>query len=464
VMADLGAWSSMMPDVAFVGGADRWIVGMWRHFATEDRVRVYFHDRENLTLNSGTLNSSHNPTGEFATFPAVAGSSHPTQGTTGYLVYRMDPIYGNSPVSKVHGLEIDAQNRTVAAAAQVVAGAHADAENPDINCQRGWGENGWVVVWQERASANDDYDVFAVGVEWPTLVLSGRTQVGPDNLGDKVRPVVQGWDGRFLVAMLQDVTPETYGHFYGRNILAARVDWAGGTSLPQAAPHRNVGSTPAQGLTQLELGFDGVTRSHWCLAFDRDALTGVSSTVHRLGYTGAVTEVAFLGAGNYHTAVTWNGPAREFQLVAAHNGPNGVVNGLRLQQPSTTWHLIYGNSCGPGVIGSSTMPYPGSEFYRVDLESAPQSVVGALCFSATGGSLELGPIGAPNCWSNLGSLDVMLPIVTNSTGEASFTMPLPDAPLFLGDLHWQFLYMWPAAPTPFAIGTTRGLRASVRNN
>ena len=55
-----------------------------------------------------------------------------------------------------------------------------------------------------------------------------------------------------------------------------------------------------------------------------------------------------------------------------------------------------------------------------------------------------------------------MPIDTGANGQSTFTIALPGAPLFIGDLYWQHLYFWPAAPTPLAIGATRGMRSSVR--
>src|SRR5690606_9842721 len=144
VFADLGAgWSDLFPDVAFVGGADRWTIGWWRHTGAEDRVRAYFHDREDTRLNSGVLASNHNPGTEHASFPTVGGRSHPTVGTDGVMVYRMDPFFGNSSTSELRLVQLDAVNRSFGGSS-IVAAAPFDAEAPDVNCQVGWGDDGWI--------------------------------------------------------------------------------------------------------------------------------------------------------------------------------------------------------------------------------------------------------------------------------------------------------------------------------
>lgn len=461
-MNDLTAnWSSMTPDVTFVAGADRWVVTTWRHTATDDRLRAYFHDRDNTVLNSGTFDSSYNPGTEHVSFPAVGGTSHPTVGTFAVAVYRMDPFFGNSAISQVHAATVDAWNRVITG--RMVVEDVLDADNPDVNCQLGWGENGWVVAYAARSSAIDDFDVYCrrVTIE-PSATVSPRVLVGPDSLGDKLRVAVQGWDGRYLVAMLQDVGVETNGVHFARNVLASRLDWSA-SGLPVVAPHRTPVAMVVQEVTHLALGFDGTSRSHWCLLYDSGGFTTPPATsFKRLGHSGGTVEQGTLGAPRFHGAVSWNGVDNEFQITTGTSDAVGTLYANLLRQSPNAWHLEYGAACGPGTIGSSTLPIMGSEFYRVELASAPPQQLALLCFSGGSGATSLAPIGAPNCVMNLASLDVTLAGLTDATGALGFTFALPDAPAFFGDLYWQFVYLWPAAPTPLTIGATKGLRASVR--
>lgn len=453
-------WSSLLPDVTFVGGADRWVLVFWRHTGAEDRVRAYFHDRDNTTFASGVLDTSLNPAGEHATFPAVGGTSHPTIGTEALLVYRMDPFFGNSARTQVHAAVLDAANRRIGGVG--IVENQRDAENPDVNCQLGWGETGWIVVYQARDSAIDDYDVFARRVSLdPGLTISAERLVGPDGLGDKVRPVVQGWDGHYLVAMLQDVTPETNGQYFGRNVLTARVEWTA-AAAPTIRPHHVSSSSASQDLTHVRLGFDGVTQSHWCVLHDAAVFTAPTTVATRVGHTGGTIETTALGPQRFHGAVSWNGVAREFQIVVCANDAPNQIYAHRMQHGPSVWNLVYGGSCGAGVITSDTLPYPGSERYRVLLQNAPPGQVAALVLSFGSGSTDLGPIGAPNCTNNLAAFAGTIPMVTDGAGGAAFTLALPDRPLFTGDLYWQYVYIWPAAPTPLPIGATQGMRASVR--
>jgi hypothetical protein len=359
----------------------------------------------------------------------------------------------------VHAVTVDATARVILGR-QVVEDVD-DADSPNVNCQIGWGEDGWIVVYAARSSAIDDYDVFArrVAVQ-PQHAVTARVRVGPDNLGDKLRAVVQGWDGRYLVAMLQDVGPETNGQHFAREVLTARLDWPSLTATPSVAPHRNSASSAQQNLTRLALGYDGNSRSHWCLTFDSGGFgLPMVTNAKRLGWSGGIVESTALGTGEYHTALAWNGAANAFVILACSGDKVLQRSWLPSQH---AWHALYGSGCGNGAISSPTMPYPGSQFYRVELSAAPPQQLALLCFSSGPGGVSLASIGAPNCMLNLASLEVTLGFVTDGSGAAGFTMALPDSPLFVGDIYWQWVYLWPAAPTPLTIGATQGLRSSVR--
>src|SRR5690606_12108579 len=138
----------------------------------------------------------------------------------GVMVYRMDPFFGNSSTSELRLVQLDAVNRSFGGSS-IVAAAPSDAEAPDVNCQVGWGDDGWIVTYQARTSAIDDYDIYVDRIDANSSGLVGSTWIGPNDLGDKVRPVVQGWDGRYLVAMLSDVTPEIHGNHFGRAVITA---------------------------------------------------------------------------------------------------------------------------------------------------------------------------------------------------------------------------------------------------
>lgn len=453
-------WSSILPDVTFVGGADRWVVGYWRHTPTGDSVGAYFHDKESLTLNGGHVASHYIPT-EHMSFVSVGGRSHPSSGTNAVMAYRSDPFFGNSDTSRIWAVELDALNRRFGGRTPVSSSAE-DGEAPDVNCQIGWNDDAWLIAYQSRDDASDDYDIKVGRIAAHGFGRMGTAFVGPSGMGDQVRPVIQGWDGRYLVAMLDDVTAEINGQHFARSVLAARLDWPGNGSNPVSHPHRTVATSVSRELTHLALGFDGVSRSHWCLLFDRDVFSVPTTEVRRLGYTGAVTESADLATPSYHAAATWNGITQEFVIVHCRNTPGGSVYGRRLQYAAAARNRLYGSACGPGAISSDTTPVAGSQFYRVTLENTSPWQLAAVGLAFGQGSTPLGGVGAPGCVDHLAPGAAYVPISTGPNGRGTIGVALPDAPLFQGDLFWQYVYTWPAAPTPLAIGVTRGLHTSVR--
>jgi hypothetical protein len=97
----------------------------------------------------------------------------------------------------------------------------------------------------------------------------------------------------------------------------------------------------------------------------------------------------------------------------------------------------------------------------VTLASAPPNQPGVLILGLGATGLELGGLGAPNCFLNVASILVTLPFSTGSAGSFTFTTPLPDDPLVTGDVYWQFFYGWPARPHQAAIALTRGMRSHI---
>lgn len=468
VFAETSTTSTFLPDVCYVAGADRWVVGYWSHDSANDYPRAYFHDRDNLTFNSGVVATNHNPPGEHITFPAVGGTSHPTIGTTGLMVYRSDPFFGNSTNSQSYAVGLDAAARAFVNPRTIIStNTLGDVEGADVNCQIGWGDNFWIVAYQSRSSVFDDFDIYVTRVSTSLTVsaASADQPLQPANLGDKVRPVVQGWDGRYMVAMLQNPTPETNGLFFGSAVYVDRFDWPNASLTPTVYSPAIAATSGQQDITRLGLAFDGVDYSHWCLTYGAESFSTQRCKVARLGYSGGATESDYLGggmAGTLDASATWNGVTREFQLVYCGNALGGPVYAQRFSYPATAFNQLTGLACGPGTISSDTQPYAGTEYYRVSLSSGGTNQLAILTASFTPGSFSLIPVGAPGCFLNVGSLDVTLGFVTNAVGATTYTLALPDQPVFAGNLYWQYAYVWPASPNPLALGFTQGMRSSVQ--
>lgn len=457
VSGDWVEWS----DVSYVGGADRWVIAYWVHSVGSDRIRAYFHDRGNMATNSGLVVTHNTGPTEHHSFPSVGGSAHPTNGTTALVVYRSDPFFGNSDASVIYGVGADATNRAFHSQRVKVNRIASDGEAPDVTSQLGWDDNGWIVAYQGKLSPVDDYDIYVTRIS-TNIGWMGEAQIGPDDLGDKARPVVEGWDGHYLVALLQDVTAELNGLYFGSTIRVERFEWSNTSGVPNRVVQRVVASSPLKDLTQLRLAFDGLTQSHWVLTHDADAFTSATSRVKRLGYTGGVVEDLRIDAGaspRYHAAVTWNVATGEFPIVFCSTQLAVPIGGQRLQYPNA-FNLTYGASCGPATIGSDTLPFAGRNRYRVALTGAVLGQPGALLCGTSAAGIDLGPIGGVGCRLNVTSV-AALGFGVPTTGSYAFTAPLPDVPVATGDIYWQFVYGWPAAPGSLKLGLTAGLRTHI---
>ncbi|HEX5051344.1 MAG TPA: hypothetical protein VFZ65_06200 [Planctomycetota bacterium] len=464
------SWSTVFPDETFVGAADRWLLTFWRQFTTgETRVRVYFHDKANTSLNSGTT-AFHDPAaGEHDSFPSLGGRRNPNPGSgnTALLTYRADPYYGNSPTSVVWGVLVDAATRTIATLRVQISRPNLDAEAPDVNSVMGWNDDAWVVVYEGTNGAPDDYDVYVARVSNYGALLAD-IYVGPDPGGDKTRPVVEGRDGRYLVAMLADPAPEYGGQRWARNIWTERFDWISGMAAPIKYGPRLLRSDAAQDISHLRLAFDATTTSHWCLVYQADSVSSPVGYAERLGSHGYPTESVQLDGGapgRYHPSVAWNAAAREFPIVFCSTEATQPVYAQTFQYPASATNVSYGSGCAPGSYSFTALaPYAGSEFFSIRLSGLPAGQLLVLALSLQAANLSLLPAGMPGCTllvdPNAPSfLGTFLTLTTTSTSV--FPLPLPDHPLFQQDLFAQALVGWPGL-NALGLATTSGLQMHVR--
>jgi hypothetical protein len=118
----------------------------------------------------------------------------------------------------------------------------------------------------------------------------------------------------------------------------------------------------------------------------------------------------------------------------------------------------------PPTLSATGLPEIGTTF-TIRLSLAKQSSTGALAFGASNtqwGALELpyrlSLFGAPQCWINV-SLDLLLPLTTDSFGQASVPLLLPNDPGLIGArFHNQALVLDQAA-NPFGYSFTNGATA-----
>ena len=467
VFADVNSnESALTPDVAAASGF--WVICYANHTATTDDVRLHRSVFSALGFD-GTVSKVVSTNGYHYSFPRIGGAAATNpypQASDVMIVCRADSVFGNTASSFVNAIAYNPAANNVIGQLRISSAIY-DAESPSIQAQLGPNDFDWIIAYAAKSGAQPNYRTMVTRLN-PTIIgwTAPPVMIGPlAQPGDHVRPVVDGRGGRYMVAMLQDVTPETNGRYFARNVYAQRFDWASWSSGAIALPENLVATASNQDLTQLGLAYDSTTASHWCLCYHHDLHTLAHAHAVRLGSTAGVTERADLDGGQFNrfdSAVCYNPRRREFALVYCVAESSWGVYSQFLQYPATAVNSVFGTACGPGIIASSTPPLAGSLFYDVALSNAPVNQPAALWLGTGPGNVDLGPVGAAGCTLYLASITVALPFYTGSAGGYTFRTSLPDLPLITGDLYWQFAYGWPASPNPLQLGATRGLQTAIR--
>lgn len=470
-------WSTVRAGAAFVGAADRWALCLQREFPSTGsntvRVRVYFHDKANVALNSGTT-AFHDPAaGECNWYPSVGGTNGgSTTGTNALLVYQADvtATKTNTTTSKIYSVLVDCVARTIGTRSELnTTVTTADREFPDVNQESNGGTASWIVVWEQfdNSISGDDVDVIAGRVE-SNNTLVGTQFVGPATGTPihKVQPQVSGRNGRYCVSMTRAATRSAAGGGFGSEILVERFDWSETATTPTKLGPKTLVSGGSANFVNGGIAFDDNTASHWALVYQRGSFTTGDTFVIRVGYSGGATEAATLYSspnGSYSPNISFNDDGNEFLCVYASNDspPSGLpVYGQRLQYPADALDVLYGTGCGPAGIGSTT-PKAGDEFFRVATAGLAAGTPLAFLFSLGAGAIPLDFIGATGCVANINVNPGTFLFTLNSTSPTGISFPLPDDPVFIGDLHIQAAY--PSLGLNAAnLGATRGLRVQVR--
>jgi hypothetical protein len=223
----------------------------------------------------------------------------------------------------------------------------------------------------------------------------------------------------------------------------------------------------------LSIAFDRDNASHWAIGYEFRGTTSPgpvpSAGVVRVGYSGGIVESAGLissSLGAFYPAVTFqtqNPALQDNRFLVAYASPgigNTLVGRQFLYHPGAT-STTYGTGCGSGTI-SSGLPRAGTESFPVRITNAPAATA-AILFTAFGpDSIPLGGLGMTGCVFNVSpAFFLSLVTATDAAGRGALALPLPDRPVFAGDVYLQWLYLSPGA-NPAGLQSTRGLRATVR--
>ena len=476
VFTDLNTgWSTGRAGVAFVGGANRWVLALERDFPASNtiRSRVYVHDSGNTTLNSGTT-MFHDPSSSEANrLPAIGGTAGFSSGNNALLVYQADvtSTRANTSSSRVYGVLINAATPSIGSRFLLwnPGSSNWDQEYPDVNQVSDGGSASWIAAFQQLDNniSGDDWDVETVRVT-STGTVAGMVFQGPSGGTPlhKRNPQVSGRGGRYMVSFLRD----NGSAGTGSEIMVARFDWSETAATPVKKQIRTVISdTVTQDFSNGGLSYDSNSDSHWAMVYQRGGFTTGNTFVRRLGFSGGTTEAATLYSspnGSWSPNVTFNDDASEFLIVYGSNDnpPTGLpVYGQRLQYDSNATNVLYGTGCGPGNI-SADRPLAGLEGFTVFLSAATASRPATLLCSSSASSINLSFIGMTGCFTLTAPGAPFLFSIgtgTNASGSASISFNLPDAPVLIGNLYFQWAYIAPGL-NPLGVGATRGLRSQVR--
>jgi hypothetical protein len=464
--------STREPSVASVGGANRWVVAYESYFPSSVTytINAYVHDFANPTPQSGTL-LNVTPSGR-ALNPRVGGQRSWTAGAMALVVWHR-PAADNSS-SEVYGRLVDAGAPGVRPPVLIgpdVFLAGGPAPNgvyrlwPCINQENGGGDGSWIVGWSERRGPSSNvYDLKIARIS-PAFLSPSTTLPHASLPNYKHSPRLAGRDGRYLLSFLTNTTLNGYG----TALHVQRFDWPDSANAPTyLGPVRAIAQNTFD-LFQGGVAFDTVSASHWAVVWGQGRDVGTSDVyAARVGYTGGTVELQTVYArpttGAQSPSVTFDQRAESFPIAYCTHElgtPLLPVYSVRLTYPANAVSVLYGTGCG-GTIGS-TIPDAGSEFFRVTLAAGAQNPnqPAALFAAFQPSSIDLAVLGMPGCILNANPV-VTFGMATNASGSASLTLPLQDAPVFLGDLYFQWAFLSPAVSWPLKVATTRGLRAQVR--
>ncbi|MCB9891220.1 MAG: hypothetical protein H6833_06215 [Planctomycetes bacterium] len=483
VYADLSSqYSDQKACTAFVAGADRWLIGMQRDYSTATgdyaTIRLYYHDKGNLSFNSGIAFSIVAIGNESFTNPDLGGTASFSSGEHGMLVYQRDLSSSrrNTPNSEIIGVPIRATTTQFLSAyvtSDLPVGTRYDRENPTVNQVASGLGDGWIAAWQEFDSSLrfPDVEIHAVRTDDQARRTGSSVRLVDPISRRAVMPKIAGSDETYLL---------TYGlsgsmtSSRATGLRSMRVDWSVRSAVPSLGTIRTIASSSTDWFENEDLAFDRNTRSHWVATYASKRQLTLSPTtlsVARMGGSGAVTEAAnLLTNSSLETrgpAVAYDARYGRFAIAyttteALRNGTQYRVRALHMLYPPTATRASYGLSCGPGRI-TAGFPFAGNYEFAVELSNVTPGVPWLMLLALQTGSIPLDPIGMIGCTMLVDPSSVLVSATgtTDRRGNASTPLPLPDDPVFTGDLYFQYLYLAQGI-NPANLATTSGLLVRVR--
>ncbi len=480
VFQDLSTtYSDRNVTVAFVDGADRWMVGFERETAANSAIRIYFHDQRNTTLNSGLGVTKPQPLGHFERKPDLAGTWL-TPDVFGVLTWQDEGTSSTTdPNTAVFIAVVNAAARIIGANVEVgtaAAGTTYDRENPSIEpVSTADPGQGWLVVWQEYTYRilNDDWDIMGMRIS-PTGAKLGTATLVSGGTRHALTPAIAGAQGSYMLSygLSADLTSTAL-----TELRVVPVHWALVNATPTVLPSRLIrAATPPLSLVRNGvMAMDEFIGGFFALAYSSTQVIGLqprsTARIARLTTNGVAAENTVLfadtAADGLVPSVAYAYPAEHYVCAYGSNENTGarahMLYGRVFDYPPAAGELRYGNGCGAAIIDGNR-PWAGNQLYRVSVSSAVPGQLAVLYAGLSPATIPLTVLGLTGCDFLLDPNTLLLSVPTPVSGQgyASVYVPLPDDPLLTGDLYFQYLYLSPGANQAGAL-MTRGLQALVRN-
>jgi hypothetical protein len=446
------AWSALEGRLAGVGGVGRVVAGFTRAFplgtplpSLRRAVRWHAHDKADLGLSTAVGSVSTTPD-QHDWAPSVGGSNAFAAGRFAVMVFQRErgTSFFDTADSDVLAVRLDltAPGQGASLLVPVAATAGRDEQRPTVNPEAlGGSAVQWLLGWEERDGAGDDFDVVVRGLDSEAALSAATlgTAEANDSTTDKRDPRLAGQGGRYLLAYRQ---VDRSGPF--DRVRAQRIDWA--VRAGSGARVHASASVEGSNTADLEIGgltYDNNTDNHWAVTVlrTRGNRHDADLAVFRLGFRGRTLEREFLYApGNPLELLRRGAPVvydddneRYRMLFVQHDGVADVVRAATLTQAAVVPERPYGASCATTPVDWLGTQRIGSEAESLRVRPPLGTTNVVLVLSLTPADLDLSPFGMPGCRL----------LVNLAPGQFIASLPLP-APNSIALLPLSLLEDYPA--------------------
>jgi len=444
------SWSNWTCQLAHTDG--RVVCAFVRDFGTSRNVRWHAHSVNDTANRTGVgfyVASSNNWRVD------IGGTMGFSPSERAMVVFQHEPVspFANSAASDIAGFYLDFSGATTTTDQGVVAdpisievSTGSDSERPKINQVASGNSvnNRWAVVHQSynNSISGDDWDVLVYFYDEVGNQLSSRA-IEPSNNQHKLGPVVEGNNGRYLVAYasgdLSLINFKTLAKTgYAMNTI--RVDFDGSfVSFPHGAQTYLTSLT--RSIESGDVAYDTNSDCHWLvMARDNDFLwvdlfgyRGRSETFDSF-YTGTSSSTEYPGG------ISFNDDDSTYVVIgsALQAGSNPVFGNI-WSNPAITATSVAGTTCSSATIAWSAVPLRsvsqriGYEYSAVLISGLPASGVCFLAISLGTANTSLSGIPGVGTGCNL-LIDNQTPNfigvedfrLHSPFGTAEWRLPIPE--------------------------------------